>query len=149
LSVQALTWAWRQKVAGDSDLSASATKHVLVAMANWCREDWRAFASVKTLQEQTELGERTIRAAWKSLERQGLIQRVGWTGRTNRIPVWELIRQDSPDSNSAISATNPATSAPKSGNARRAQKEDPSLSREKSHGSSVRRVAEHFEGHEK
>jgi hypothetical protein len=132
VSVQALTWAWEQDVAAADDQLASpaSAKFVLVAVANFANEEWRAYPSVGRVCRMTGLAERTVRACLKALEAQKLIEQVGSTGRTNRVAVFQLMRQMPPDSNPADHDANPADYGGESGRLRTTPNEEPSLNRQ-------------------
>jgi len=86
MSVEAITWALRQKV------GRSSTKHVLTLMANCAAEPaLRCYTSIAYLVEATELDRKTVIAAIQKLEEMGLITDDGErTGRTGQIVVYQM-----------------------------------------------------------
>ena len=69
MSIQAVAWVLKQKI-GDA-----TAKHVLMCLANYAGEDGEnAFPSVKRLEADTELSERTIREKLSWLVDKGFIK---------------------------------------------------------------------------
>ena len=86
MSVEAITWALRQKV------GRSSTKHVLTLMANCASAPaHRSYTSIAYLVQVSELDRKTVIAAITKLEELGLISDTGErTGRTGQIVVYQI-----------------------------------------------------------
>lgn len=69
MSITAMAWARRQRC------GSGTQKAVLMVLADYANDDGRSYPRQKTLCEDTEFGERTIREALAALERQGKIRR--------------------------------------------------------------------------
>lgn len=86
MSLDASQWAWKQRC------GKSSAKLVLLSLADRAGSDNCAFPSVETLQCDTELNEKTIRAAIKHLIEIGLIEDSGSRkGPTQQVKVYHLI----------------------------------------------------------
>lgn len=70
MSIVALAWAKQQKT------GSPARKAVLMVLADFADEDGKAWPSVRRIEEDTELSERTVRTAIKELKKAGLINIV-------------------------------------------------------------------------
>jgi CTP-dependent riboflavin kinase len=69
VSVQAITWAFAQKV-GDPN-----AKLVLICLANYADHEGACFPSFKTLMNQTEQSRRTVIRKIEELEKLGFMKR--------------------------------------------------------------------------
>jgi hypothetical protein len=74
MSVEALSWAWRQHLGGDA-----VAKHVLICLADWANDHgdgfqvcWHCQASIAA---RVEVSRETVRRALKRLEERGIIRR--------------------------------------------------------------------------
>lgn len=120
MSVQALTWAFKQPI------TPAGLKFVLVALANYASEDGYCYPSQHTLSELTGQSERAVRGHLATLERRGFIRReqrrkaVGtrnsdgffliWSNRQN-LPVDGNQPADSAEPTGRICQEQPADSA--------------------------------------
>lgn len=86
MSVEAITWALKQKV------GRSSTKHVLMLLANCTTTPLnRIYTSIAYLAESTEMDRKTIIAAIEKLQALGFISDTGERiGKTGQIPVYQL-----------------------------------------------------------
>lgn len=85
MSSKAITWAF-----GLKGLSSSV-KFVLVALADNADAADRAWPSVKTIVEKTNLNEKTVWKALDTLEEQGFIKDSGLRkGKTNQVKIYQL-----------------------------------------------------------
>ncbi|WP_137923929.1 helix-turn-helix domain-containing protein [Cupriavidus sp. 2SB] len=86
MSVEAITWALKQKV------GRSSTKHVLMLLANCTTAPLnRIYTSIAYLAESTEMDRKTIIAAIEKLQGLGFISDTGdRIGKTGQIPVYQL-----------------------------------------------------------
>jgi hypothetical protein len=66
MSLEAMTWAFKQAL-------APAAKVVLLALADYADDEWRAWPSMKTMADKTSLSERAVRNNIRGLEDVGLI----------------------------------------------------------------------------
>lgn len=69
MSITAMAWARKQRC------GSGTQKAVLMVLADYANDEGRSYPRQKTLCEDTEFGERTIREALAALERQGKIRR--------------------------------------------------------------------------
>ncbi|WP_166647809.1 helix-turn-helix domain-containing protein [Aquamicrobium defluvii] len=69
MSIQAVAWAIDQKT------GSAAGKVVLICLANYADEDGKCWPSQKTIAEETELSERSVREWLQKLEDAGLLTR--------------------------------------------------------------------------
>ena len=69
MSVQALTWAFKQEI------TPAGLKFILVALANYASDDGYCYPSQKKLGELTGQSERAVRGHLATLERRGFIAR--------------------------------------------------------------------------
>lgn len=69
MSIQAVAWAIDQKT------GSAAGKVVLICLANYADEDGQCWPSQKTIAEETELSERSVREWLQKLEDAGLLTR--------------------------------------------------------------------------
>jgi hypothetical protein len=74
MSVEALSWAWKQHLGGDA-----VAKHVLICLADWANDHgdgfqvcWHCQASIAA---RVEVSRETVRRALKRLEERGIIRR--------------------------------------------------------------------------
>lgn len=86
MSVEAITWAIKQKV------GRSSTKHVLMLLANCTTPPLnRIYTSVAYIADATEMDRKTIITAIQKLQELGFISDTGdRTGSTGQIPVYQL-----------------------------------------------------------
>lgn len=69
MSFKALAWAWEQTT------GSAGKKAVLMALAQFAREDGRCYVSQASIAQHTEQGERTVRTHLCALEADGYIMR--------------------------------------------------------------------------
>ena len=69
MSFKALAWAWEQTT------GSAGKKAVLMALAQFAREDGRCYVSQASIAQHTEQGERTVRTHLHALETDGYIMR--------------------------------------------------------------------------
>ena len=85
MSVSALTWAFAQEIRPDSH------KFVLVAMADYCNEEWEAYPSIAALEAKTCIERRGLFRAIADLKSRGFIEATGERkGSTKQIHVYRL-----------------------------------------------------------
>jgi len=86
MSVEAITWALKQKV------GRSSTKHVLMLLANCTTAPLnRIYTSLGYLVDSTEMDRKTIISAIQKLQAMGFISDTGdRIGNTGQIPVYQL-----------------------------------------------------------
>ncbi len=78
MSIQALTWAFKQKT------STPSTKLVLVALANYADERHSCFPSHIHLSERCQISDRQVRRCIDDLISQGLLTKKQRVGTSNR-----------------------------------------------------------------
>lgn len=85
MSLDAILWARGQKV------GRGPAKSVLIALADYASENFRAFPSLDALIEWTEQNRKTVIANMKFLQEKGWITDTGErVGRTGQIPVYQI-----------------------------------------------------------
>lgn len=113
MSIEAVTWAFKQ------DIRPSATKFVLVAVANCANENGIAYPSVAYLANATCQDRKTVITAIDRLADLGFIEDTGQrTGRTKQIKVYRLRDPTVPKTvqlNSTENDTASASSSTKNG----------------------------------
>lgn len=75
MSIQAITWAWEQDAASATD------RLILIAIADFCDENYQCFPSQKKLAERALCSTDTVQRSLRRLEAAGLLYRQG-RGRT-------------------------------------------------------------------
>lgn len=78
MSIQALSWAFKQKT------GTASTKLVLVALANYADEQHSCFPSHIHLAEKCEISDRQVRRCLDDLCRAGLLTKKQRAGTSNR-----------------------------------------------------------------
>lgn len=85
MSLDAILWARGQKI------GRGPAKSVLIALADYASESFRAFPSLDALIEWTEQNRKTVIANIKFLQEKGWITDTGErVGRTGQIPVYQI-----------------------------------------------------------
>ena len=85
MSIQAIAWVFSQ------DIRPSASKFVLVALANFLQEDSTAWCAISTISDITSQDRKTIMRALADLEGQGHIKDTGnRKGHTGQIKVYDV-----------------------------------------------------------
>jgi hypothetical protein len=82
MSIEALSWALKQRVTRSSD------KFVLVCMANYANDQGLCYPSVQTLSSDTSMDRKTIMVAIRRLIENGFIVHAGNT--RNRVAVYRV-----------------------------------------------------------
>jgi DNA-binding transcriptional ArsR family regulator len=120
MSVEAITWAYKQ------DVKSSMDKFVLVTLCNWASEDWIAYPSVSGLAEKTGMDRKTVLAALKRLAEAGFIEDTSERmGQTKQIVVWKVV-EDSQKRNGSENGTVPnfPANSTENGTLKQSQKRD-------------------------
>lgn len=109
MSVEALSWAWRQHLGGDA-----IAKHVLICLADWANDHgdgfqvcWHCQASIAT---RVEVSRETVRRALKRLEDRGIIrrrQRFKADGSRASDVITLVLSWQSPDASAPSTPTSP------------------------------------------
>lgn len=109
MSVQAITWAYNQKV------GSASLKFLLITLANHANREGLVFLSSQLICEETELNRKTVLAGISKLIEMGLIVDTGKTaGSTSRVKVYQMACEIVPktgllDDRSSSSKTVPKT----------------------------------------
>ena len=102
MSVQALNWAFNQKV------ESSTAKFILVGLSNYANESMKAYPSVATISEMTGLDRKTVISGLDKLLSEGLVSDTGErVGFTKSVKIYQL--KCSPQASSPKNGTVPKT----------------------------------------
>lgn len=130
MSVRAIAWAYNQSPAPTDRCSSMAAKFVLVTLANHAGTDNRAWPTVDLLAVETELTDRAVRHALRSLVASGLITDTGdRRGRNRLVRVWQLNGESGSGLNPEPRSANPENPHHEPGTSAPRSKEEPSGNR--------------------
>lgn len=117
MSIEALNWAFKQKI------KPSSLKFVLVAMCDYASENGEAFPSIETLSKKTSQDRKTVIKNVEKLRDLNVLLDTGYRrGSTNQVVVYKILYGE--DLNSTENGTVPflLSKSPKNGTAKESQK---------------------------